>query len=197
MLVFVILGVAFLAVGMHLLFWSRGQSRLIRGFAESKGLVYRAAGVDGLEERVNACVAFDEPALTRTFGQFGDVVSLGHGTLFRAVELLDLTPWGRAEYVQKSRVAVVFPFRSDISGFFMVSPDLAVYQRYPESPSWVDRVQSVLEEGRVARPPCPLSLTIMRGQVVAYLEPAVTGAVSRKHLDYLAGFPNGLSGRRG
>lgn len=185
MLVFAILGAAFAGVGIHLFAWSRRRAGVLRQFAESRGLVYRAEDVERLEQQVNRCVALDEPNMVRSFGQVGDVVTVGDGRLFRAVELLDLSPWGRSEYVNQSRTAMTFPFPCPFQGVFTVSPNMSVHQRYPESPLNADRLKTVLKEARAPAPPCTLSLTLMRGAAVAYLEPMVTGAVTRKHLEYL------------
>lgn len=192
-LVFVILGAGFVAVLAWLVFWSRSQSRIVRRFAESKGFVYHERDIDGLEARVNDCVVLEEPNLVRSFSRLGDVVTLIHGAMFRAVELLDLNPYGRAEYVNRSRVAVWFPCRQKIEGIFTVSPALEIYQRYPEEPARIDALRAFLEAARVEAPPCMLSLTLMRGQGVAYLEPAVTGMVSERHLSYLSELAGTLS----
>ena len=185
-LVFAMLGAAFAGIGIHLFAWSRRRSGLLRQFAESRGLVYHAADGEGLERRVNDCVALEEPGMVRSFGQFSDVVAVGAGRLFRAVELLDLVPWGRAEYTNHARTAVTFPYPRDLEGIFLISPQLSVHQRYPASPSRTDEVKDLLARARIAAPPCTLSLTLGRGNAVAYLEPAMAGAVSSRHLQYLA-----------
>lgn len=192
--VFIVLGVALVAVAVHLFLWSRRQSGSLKRFAESKGLVHRSADVEDLESRINDCVALEEPGLTRTFGQLGDIVSLGNGRMFRAVELRDLRPWGKTEYTHQARVAVMFPVDCGFSGIFSVSPKLVVRQLYPESPASEEEVRSLLEHARVGAPPCMLSLTLMRGQAVAYLEPGVVGSVDRKGLEYLEGLVLGLGG---
>lgn len=185
MLVFVILGAAFAGVGIHLLLWSRRKSALVKRFAESRGLVYRAQDVEGLEKRINDCVMLDGQGMVRTFGQVGNIVTVGSGKLFRGVELLDLVPWGKAEYAHNARTAIIFPCAGELEGIFLVSPQLSVHQRYPESPSNEGRLKNLLTRARVPEPPCTLSLTLMRGGAVAYLEPTVAGAVSNKHLEYL------------
>jgi len=191
--VFAILAVAFAVVLVWLLIWSRRQSRAIRRYAESNGLMYRAEDIDQVEETVNECVRLEEENLTRRFSRVSDVVALQHGILFRGVELLGLNPYGRAEYVNKSRVAVTFPLESEAAGIFSVFPGLNVHQRHPEEPLYVDHVRSLLEASRVGSPPCALSLTLMRGRAVAYAEPLITGIVRQKHIDYLAR----LAGRLG
>lgn len=185
MLVFVVLGVAFAATGVHLFLWSRRQSGSLKRFAESKGLVYRSRDVEELERRVNECVALEEEGLTRTFGQFSDIVTIGNGKMFRAVELRDLNPWGKTEYANQARVAVMFPVACGFSGIFSISPALVVRQLYPETPSSTEEVRSMVERTRAGAPPCMLSLTLMRGYGLAYLEPAVVGSVRRTDLEYL------------
>lgn len=184
-LIFVVLVFTFVATGVAWYLWSRNAARTLRHFAESKGLVHYVEDIDGLEARVNECVALDEPKLNRSFSGVTDIIPLGRGALFRAVELLDLMPYGRSEYVNQSRVAAWFPCRNAAEGIFSVSPAMEVHQRYPEEPSRTGAVRELLESARVPAPPCTLSLAFMRGHAVACLEPAVAGTVTTSHVEYL------------
>lgn len=189
MWVFVILGVAFAAVGVHLVLWSRRQSSRIENFARSHGLGYEARDSAGhLEREVNSCVALEEPGLARAFDRFRDLVSLNGGKLFRAVELLDLNPWGDTENTHQARTAVFFDAPHYPAGIFSVTPTLAVEQRYPRNQSAANQVRALLERASVRPPPCPLSLTLMRGHGLAYLEPTMVGSLTEEHLRYLVEF---------
>lgn len=187
-LVFVLLGAAFAAVGVHLFFWSRRQSRKLKAFARSRGLPYQARDDGRLEADLNAAMALDEPGLARTFGRVRDVIALEDGaTLFRATELLDLNPWGEAETSHHARTAVFFDAPDAPSGIFSIRPDREVRQRHPRDGADSEAVRALLERLGVPRPPCALSLTFMRGKGVGYLEPTVVGQLADEHLRYLAG----------
>lgn len=185
MLVFVILAVAFAAVGVHLFLWSRRKSRLLRRFAEDNGLEYRREDAGELERLVNDCMALEDDGMGRAFGQVGDIVRLDGGVLFRGVEALDLVPWGNPQNTHHARTAITFPADVSAFGLFFVETNGAVRQRYPADGADADAVSALLAESGVAPPPCPLSLTLMRNRAVAYLEPRVTGSVNREHLHYL------------
>jgi len=184
-LVFVVLGAAFAGVAIHLLLWSRRQSRLVRRFARERGLDYRAGGSSRLEDAVNACAAMEETGIVRAFSGLRDVVSLDGGTLFRATELLDLNPWGSPQNTHQKRTAVFFRAPEAPAGIFFVTPTLSVEQRYPRGGSAAEQVRSHLEQAGIPAPPCTLSLSLAPGGGIAYLEPAITGALSRRHLEYL------------
>ena len=162
-LVFILLGAAFAAVGVHLFFWSRRQSRKFKVFARSRGLTYRPRDDGRLETDLNAALALEEPGLARTFGQVRDVVKLDGSTLFRAAELLDLNPWAEAETSHHARTAVFFDAPDAPSDIFSITPDLDVRQRYPREGDSAGEVRALLGRQGIPRPPCTLSLTFVRG----------------------------------
>lgn len=184
-LVFAILGIAFAAVGVHLFLWSRKRSRQIRRFAVDNHLAYRAKDTIGIQQLVNEAVEIEEYHMGRRFDRVRDVVEFGHGTIFRAVEALDLVPWGEPQNTHHVRTAITFPTAAEMSGIFLIDTDGSVHQRYPVDADDNDRLHVVLADAGVPRPPWPLSLTIMQGRVVACLEPTVTGALDDEHLRYL------------
>lgn len=189
-LVFVILTAAFVAVGIHLFLWSRRVTGRIRRFAGARGLKYEARDRGSLEARVNTAVALDESGLTRRFGQVGDLVRLPGGVLFRAVEFRDLNPHASSGYGQHARTAVLFDAPAAPAGIFSVTPLLEVRQEYPFNQSSAGALQAYVQQARLPRPPAPLSLTFMRGQALAYLEPFVSGSLTDEHLEYLAALPD-------
>ncbi len=187
LLVFILFGVAFAAVGLHLVFYSRRQAGIIRKFAESRGYPHTDRDDGSLEDQLDRAFEIEDPGCVRTFGQVRDIVSLPSCKLFRAVELIDLNPHASADSSHHARVAVVFPCTSERSGIFCIGSDLDVRQRYPrdcdDAPA---RLSDLFPQAGIASPPHPLSLTLMRGNGLAYLEPAVTGSVAETHLAYLA-----------
>lgn len=185
-LVFVLLGVAFAGVGLHLVVYSRRRAAVFRRFADARGYRHSDRDDGSLERQLDRTFAIEEAGCARAFSQVRDIVHLPNGTLFRAVELLDLNPRASVESPHHARAAVIFPGAPEWSGVFLVAPNLAVHQRYPRERDPVTaQIPELLRQLGIAAPTHPLSLTFMRGQGLAYLEPAVTGSVVEAHLDYL------------
>ena len=186
-LVLILLGVAFAAVGLHLVVYSRRRSRVVRRFAETRGYPHRERDDGSLERQLERAFEINEPGCARAFSQIRDIVCLPIGKLFRVVELIDLNPRASVQSPHHTRAAVLFPGTPEWSGVFHVTSALGVHQRYPREPDPATaRLPDLLQEVGITSPPHPLSLTFMRGQGLAYLEPAVTGSVTEAHLTYLA-----------
>lgn len=189
LLVFVVLGVAFAAVGLHLFFYSRRKAAVVRGFAQSRGCALMEKDDGSLEAELGRAFRIDDAGCVREFGQIRDVVSLPTATMFRAVELIDLNPHARAENTHHARAAVLFQGAPKWSGIFHVTPGLVAHQRYPlEARSAAEDVSGLFAESGMPAPPHALSITFMRGHGLAYLEPLVTGSVTEEDLTYLAEF---------
>ncbi|MGH7314448.1 MAG: hypothetical protein ACREJV_14835, partial [Candidatus Rokuibacteriota bacterium] len=105
--IFVILGIAFVAVGLHLILYSKRRAAAIRRFAESQGCTYKARDDGTLENQLGNAFGIGESGYIRTFGQVRDIVSLPNGTIFRAVELMDLNPHAAAVNSHHARAAVI------------------------------------------------------------------------------------------
>ena len=194
-LVFILLGVAFAAVGLHLVFYSRRQAGVIRKFAESRGYPHTDRDDGSLEDQLERAFEIEDAGCVRAFSQVRDIVCLPSGKLFRAVELIDLNPHASPDSPHHARVAVIFPCASERSGIFHIGSDLGVHQRYPREDDPVSaRFPDLSPQVGIAPPPHPLSLTLMRGNGLAYLEPAVTGSMAETHLTYLADLAERLSG---
>ncbi len=186
-LVFVLLGVAFAAVGIHLVVYSRRRAAVLRRFARSRGLRFEARDDGSLERQLDRAFGIEDPGCARAFGQIRDIVSLPNAKLFRAVELSDLNPHASVESSHHARAAVLFPGHPTWSVILHVTADLAVHQRHPRERGEADvGLRRLFEQAGVAAPPHPLSLTFMRGWGLAHLEPAVTGSVTEAQLTYLA-----------
>lgn len=198
-LVFILLGVAFAAVGVHLVVYSRRRAGVVRAFAESRGYPYDDRDDGSLELQLERTFGIEDAGCARAFSQLRDIVCLPRGRLFRAVELMDLNPHGSVHDPHHARAAVIFPAEPEWSGVFAVTSDLSVHQRYPrENGPATAQLPRLFRQAGISSPPQPLSLTFMRGQGLAYLEPAVTGSVTETHLTYLADlaerFSNHFSG---
>lgn len=185
-LVFSILGLAFVGVGVHLFLYSRRVSRRIRSFAETHGLTYHPRDNEGLESNINETFALRETGLEQNFSRIRDIVRFDGGVLFRATELLDLNPYGSATDPHAARVAVMFDLANAPEGIFIISPSLEVRQRYPlEGPDNTNRIAEVFRFPEFEPPPHPLAVSLKNGRALAYLEPLVVGSVSEADLEYL------------
>ena len=74
MMVFWILVPAFVAVGVHLIWYSGRVRRMVADFARARGLTYRSRDDNRFETVLGEALKFDEPGLVRSFGQFRDIV---------------------------------------------------------------------------------------------------------------------------
>ncbi len=196
LLVFILLGAAFAAVGLHLVVYSRRRAGVVRRFAESRGYSHADRDDGSLEHQLERAFEIENAGCARAFSQVRDIVCLPSGKLFRAVELIDLNPHASVDSPHHARVAVVFPCAPECSGVFYVASDLVVHQQYPQKrdPATA-RLSDLFPEAGLASPPYPLSLTFMRGHGLAYLEPPVTGSVTEGHLTYLADLAERFAGR--
>jgi hypothetical protein len=186
MTVFWILGTTFVALGIYLYAYSRKRSRLIRDFALSKGLRYSRKAGAALEEELEKAFSFDIPGIVRNFGRIRDVVENKGITMFRATELLDLTPYGRSQNTHFGRIAAYFDAPVTPEMFFLVTKAGELTNRHPteaipaEDASFI-KIKEVLEK---SAPRHRLSVTLMRGKAILYLEP-VFGSEKKEDLDYL------------
>lgn len=184
---FLILAAALVAVA-RLVAFSRQQRGAIRDLARRRGVQCVDRDDGRMEAKLDRHFGIAEAGYVRSFGQIRDVVSLPEGVLMRTVELLDLDPYGSVGNPHRARAAMVFSSATEITGIFLVGPDLSVQCIHPPfQDSRVERCRSLLSRASVPRPPRPLSLTLTEGYALAYLEPRVTGAVPVTHLEYLVG----------
>ncbi|MGH2779880.1 MAG: hypothetical protein ACRDLA_00390 [Thermoleophilaceae bacterium] len=184
--VFWILGAVFLAVGVHLYLHGRRRSRLLRRFAIRNGLSYEARRSDSLEEELTETFRLSGDRRVRAFSRVRDVVSDGRVRLFKCVELLDLSPWGESQNLHFPRIAVLFPVDPRCAHWALYHsggsrPKSAAPGSFAYPP-----VSREMEAVLAAHPPGhPLSVTLARGQGLAYLEPLRVGSEQEEELRYL------------
>ena len=184
-LVFVILNLILVGIVAHLYFYTRHKAAIVRRFAASHNYLFQSADGGTLELQLQEAFKLDGPAV-RAFGQLSDIVTLPQGRLFRTVELLDLNRHAKSYNTHWSRVAVLFSRKVTCSGIYLIEPDLTVSQIFPaDRDSELSEVAALFKQADLAAPPHPLSLTFMRGQGLAYLEPPVVGSVTNDDLGYL------------
>jgi hypothetical protein len=187
MTVFWILLPLFAALGVYLVWYSSRARRLVEAFARARGLRYERRDDGQLAAALDSALGFEEEGLVRAFDRVQDIVHQGDSVaLFRAVELLDLSPYGTAQSTHFSRVGVTFEVSGEHDVFVLVSPNLMIQSRLGSERAGPEKTVELIRSLFSERPPrCPLSITLKRGRGLVYLEPYVTGSVKAEDLDYL------------
>ncbi|WP_298037359.1 hypothetical protein [uncultured Desulfuromonas sp.] len=178
---------AFSFVGLWLLIYSRRRSRLVKTFGAKKGLSYRHRDDGALGRELNRAFALAAP-LGRDFSRIRDIVEGGGIRLFRATEALDLSPYGLPQNTHSGRIAVFFETEKDGEAFFLAKDARDIRHVLPWStgpaepdPGLTGLMQII--DGNP--PPHQLSVTVMGGRFLAYLQPMLTGGEKESDLDYL------------
>ena len=107
-LVFGILVPVFLAVGVYLLWYSQRRKKLLESFASSHNLALHPELATGLENRLSKIFDFEQTNIVRSFGQLKSVVKDDEILIFKGVELLDLSPYGRSNNTHFARISAFF-----------------------------------------------------------------------------------------
>lgn len=187
MKVFLILTPIFVLIGLWLLIYSKRRSNLVKGFGAKKRLFYRQKDDGTLEQSLNGAFALTAP-LGRDFSRIRDIVEDNGICLFRVLEALDLSHYGMPQNTHFGRIAVLFETKKDLELFFLVKnlkeikpiiPNNA--HQFAADPIFVKLKQIIRENP----PSHTLSVTLMRGKFLAYLEPMVTGSEKERDLNYL------------
>jgi hypothetical protein len=186
--IFWILGIAFVAVGGYLYVYSRKRSRLLKDFASNKGVRHSRKAGASLEEELEKAFSFDIPGIVRSFGRVRDVAEIEGITIFRATELLDLSPYGGSQNTHFGRIAAYFDAPATLDMFFLVTKtgelaNMHPTEAIPETDDSFIKIKEVLEK---SAPRHRLSVTVMRGKAIIYLEP-MFGSEKKEDVDYLLG----------
>lgn len=185
-LILVIAGIAAVAAGARVVQYSRRRREVVRTLARRRGVPCVPRDDGSVEASLERRFGIADSGCARSFGQVRDIVALPEGTLLRMVELLDLNPYGSVQSPHNARVAMTFAAAPDVTGIFLVAPDLSIRQVHPLGHDDARGPLRVLLSGvGLPPPPHPLCLTLTGGHALAYLEPKVTGAVEEAHLEYL------------
>jgi len=191
--VFYILVPAFLLVGLWLIYYNMKKSELLRRFAAKRGLAY-SKKAPGLDEELDRVFRLETP-FARAFMLVRDVITDGRTRLMRLTELLDLSPYGTPQNTHFRRIPVYFPAPAGpdlILGFNHGVPGGSGEPRvmYPVGTdvSGDERVKRLQELVSKMPPPHPLTVTLMGGRALAYLEPLMVGSEGESEADYLLEF---------
>jgi hypothetical protein len=187
MKVFLILTPIFVLIGLWLLIYSRRRSRIIKAFGETKGFFYRYKDEGTLEQALNRAFALAAP-LGRDFSRIRDIVEDDSIRLFRVTEALDLSHYGMPQNTHFGRIAVFFETEKNWELFFLAKNAQEIRHILPkdshkmESDPIFAKLEQIIKENS---PPHMLSVTVMRGNFIAYLEPMMTGSEKESDLNYL------------
>ena len=187
MKVFLILTPIFVLIGLWLLIYSRRRSRIVKAFGETKGFFYRYKDDGTLEQALNRAFALAAP-LGRDFSRIRDIVEDDSIRLFRVTEALDLSHYGMPQNTHFGRIAVFFETEKNWELFFLAKNAQEIKHILPtdsnkmESDPIFAKIEQIIKENP---PPHMLSVTVMRGNFIAYLEPMMTGSEKESDLNYL------------
>ncbi|MGH7571206.1 MAG: hypothetical protein ACREMK_05120 [Gemmatimonadota bacterium] len=180
------LGAVFLGVGIHLILHGRRRTRLLRGFATRNGLSYEARPPESLAEKLTETFRPSGDGRVRAFSNVRDVVSDGRVRLLKCVELLDLSPWGESQNLHFSRIAALFPVDPRHTHWAVYRPDGSRPRRAGPGSFAESTASREIEAVLAEHPPeHPLSVTLARGQGLAYLKPLRVGSEQEEELRYL------------
>lgn len=187
MKVLLLLTPLFLLVGFWLYYYSRRRSQLVQDFSAKKGLRYFGVDDGGFEEQLSADLAL-EPPLARSFARIRDITDADGILLFRVTEVLDLSHYGLPQNSHFGRLAVSFEVSSPADIYFLARGQ---NQFRPIVPDSVDKISTepafkvIAQVISIFPPPHSLSVTLVKGRFLAYLEPAVVGSEKEPELEYL------------
>lgn len=197
-LVLVLVG-AFLAVGIHLILWSRRTRARYRRFARERRLVYSPTDREGLEQRLEETFGLkQEDGGIRGFSRVRDLIPFDGGVLFRMVQILDMTRFTTSENAHAALAAVMAdaPQARNLRGIFQLIPGSGIRQCFPlEGTDQSTAVLALLQSIDAASPPCTLTISFAHGKALAYPEPTLVGSVTFEHLDFLLRLGQALSGK--
>lgn len=186
--VFLIIIPVFAALGIYLYLYGRKKSKMLKNFASSRGLMYQKSDNGKLEEELSQTLRLKTP-YARSFFKVRDIVSDGEVSLFRVTELLDLNPYGTAQNPHSARIAVTFNTVLESNLFFMAKNMDNFINLFPgskkeplETNPDFDKLKNIIIQNPTAH---PLTITVMNGKFLAYLEPFRTGSEKESDIGYL------------
>ena len=187
MKILLILTPIFVLIGIWLLIYSKRRSHLVKRFGKTKGLFYRHEDDGTLEQALNRAFTLAAP-LGRDFSRIRDIVENDGICLFRVTEALDLSYYGMPQNTHFGRIAVFFNTEKDLELFFLAKNAQEIKHVLPKDSNHIatdpvfTNIKQIINDNQ---PPHMLSVTLMRGKFLAYLEPMLTGSEKKNDLNYL------------
>lgn len=115
-----LLGVAFVAVGLYLVWYSQRRKKMLAAFAVEHGFAIDRSSTAQLQQSLEPCLQFDIAGIVREFGQLSTLVDAGTVLIFRAVELIDLSPNTQPNSTHFSRIAAFFDISNAYDEYFLI-----------------------------------------------------------------------------
>ena len=188
-----IIGAAFIAVGLYLVWYSQRRKKMLTTFAARHGFAISRNSTTELENSLAQCVRFDIAGIVREFGQLSAPVDAGGVQMFRAVELIDLSPNTQPDSTHFSRIAACFEISNEYDEYFLLRHSQGVSNLHPvlDTPdSNAVRVASDIALACEARH--TLSITLRNGKGLVYFEPIVTGGENKADIEALHCIAKGM-----
>jgi hypothetical protein len=130
-LVFWILIPAFLAVGIHLILYSRKRKKMVELFAKNNQLNIRPERKKEVQGILDTYISSSDAELLRTFDQISSLILGGEIWLFRAVELFDVNPRIKSPATHFPRIAALFEVSAEWDDFFLLDKNMRATNRLP------------------------------------------------------------------
>ena len=132
------------------------------------------------------CLRFDVAGIVREFGQLSNPVDAGTIQIFRAVELIDLSPNTRPDSTHFSRIAALFDISKEYDEYFLLNTSQVAANPHPvhDNPD-PNVVQVASGIARLYAARHALSVTLRNGKGLLYFEPTVMGGESRSDVEAL------------
>ena len=181
-----IIGTAFAAVGLYLVWYSQRRKKMLTMFAAEHGFAMGRNSTAQLEHSLAQCLRFDIEGIVREFGQLSTTVHAGTVQIFRAVELIDLSPNTQPDSTHFSRIAAHFDISNEYDEYFLLRYSQGVANLHPihDSPNR-NAVQIASDIARTCEARHTLSITLRNGKGLVYFEPTVTGGENKADIEAL------------
>lgn len=185
-LVFWILVPLFVAVGLHLILYSRRRKKILAVFANEHQFFINPEYEKELQMKLDNCFTLEGEGLVRSFGQLSSLVEGESVWLFRAVELLDVNPHAQSCSTHFNRIAAIFDLSNDHDEFFLLDKSMQASQKLPKSKPANPEIIEIAKQTVVS---CEarhtLSITLKHGHGLIYFEPLVTGGETNADVNSL------------
>ena len=188
-----IIGAAFAAVGLYLVWYSQRRKKMLTTFAAEHGFAIDHNRTAKLEHSLADCLRFGIAGIVREFGQLSTPVDAGTVQIFRAVELIDLSQDTQPDSTHFSRIAAFFDISKNYDEYFLLSSSQGISNLHPihDSPDTL-AVQVATDIVRSCEARHTLSVTLRNGKGLLYFEPTVTGAENKADIEALYCIAKGM-----
>ncbi len=173
-------------VGAYLLWYTKRRHTMLETFVQAHGLTIRPELASSIQQTLDLYFSLEDPGVVRSFCQLAGIVDGDTVRLFRAIELLDLSPHSSASSTHFSRIAALFEVSTEYDDFFLLDASLKPTRRWSGSPKPDPRAVTLAKKAATASSPRhTLSITLTHGHGLIYFEPLITAGETQGDLDCL------------